>query len=278
VSLITWNPNDKSSGVTLSNNNLTATIVNHTNSYLRATEGKTSGKWYWEVKIDSINESAALMIGIGNLIAVQYNTLNSRTYYQLNGNKFPENIAYGSNFASVGKIVSVLLDIDNGTLEFYVNGVSQGISHTDILSLSTPIFPYLCSGATTTSSSVTSTVNFGATPFNIVTSNPEVWNQLLADGYLPYDINNADWLLFSLIKFQNKFQTLLNDIWIEDIQITDPPTQEQFEQYGMLIGNLTTETTKVQLAKTKQMLENGTEYRWQINKTKYNGIKMFEVQ
>jgi hypothetical protein len=93
---------------------------------------------------------------------------------------------------------------------------------------------------------------------SLITSNPEV--------------------LFSLIKFQNKFQTLLNDIWIEDIQITDPPTQEQFEQYGMFIGNLTTETTKVQLAKTKQMLENGTEYRWQINKTKYNGIKMFEVQ
>ena len=52
---VTWNPNVKGSNVTLSNNNLTADIyarTANTTNYLTTTDGRDSGKWYWEVRVD----------------------------------------------------------------------------------------------------------------------------------------------------------------------------------------------------------------------------------
>lgn len=89
---------------------------------------------------------------------------------------------------------------------------------------------------------------------------------------LPY----AD--VYFLLKSKNKIQTLQNDIWIYDLQIT-APTQESFEQYGIKnLSILKNDVTKIQLPKTKNSLGDGTEYRWQINKSQYGGIKTFEIK
>ncbi|WP_024834549.1 hypothetical protein [Ruminiclostridium josui] len=59
---VTWNPTDKEWGVTLSNGNLTATISG-LSSGVRASLGKSSGKWYWECTVDNRGYSE---IGIAN--------------------------------------------------------------------------------------------------------------------------------------------------------------------------------------------------------------------
>lgn len=159
---VTLNPSDMGTGNTLSNGNLT--VVNSTNNTgIRATHGKTSGKWYWEVKFDS--GSNVFLIGVSNksypLNPSSSSNTNRRSYYAYNGNKLPENMSYGTSLV-VSDIIGILLDLDNGTLEFYKNGVSMGISHTDVKELG-EIYPYIEGG---TNSGKTLTFNFGATPFS----------------------------------------------------------------------------------------------------------------
>lgn len=159
---VTLNPNDMGSGNTLSNGNLT--VVN-TASYsaIRATHGKSTGKWYWEVKFDSGNN--IFLIGISNksfpITNIITTDVNWKSLYIYNGNKYPEALAYGS-VTAVGNILGVALDLDNGTLEFYKNGVSMGISHTNVKELG-EVYPMFASGNSTISKTVT--FNFGATPF-----------------------------------------------------------------------------------------------------------------
>lgn len=188
MSLITWNPNDKGSGVVLSNNDMTARTPNQLNS-VRATEGKTSGKWYWELDMNNISH---IFIGVANKLAsmsinLTYNPY-VRGYYNGNGKKYPEEVNYGEAF-QVKDTIGIALDLDDFTLEFYRNGVSQGISHTNLETLG-EVFPLFTSGSS--SSGGTITANFGATPFKYP----------VPEGYLPYDVDNAGWLIPNRYLFQ----------------------------------------------------------------------------
>lgn len=155
---VTLNPDDKGSGNTLSNSNLT--VRNTASTGIRATHGKSSGKWYWEVRFDS--GANALAIGVSNII---YDLLkwNSESIFWKSwylGYKYPEQIKYGLSLVT-SDIIGVALDLDNGTLEFYKNGVSMGISHTNVKDLG-EVYPTLVSGS---NNGITATINFGATPF-----------------------------------------------------------------------------------------------------------------
>lgn len=161
---VTLNPSDKNGSFTLTNGNLTMTSSAGSGANIRATHGKTSGKWYWEVKLDSGYNP--VFLGIANKIASitsssMYKDLNARVYYGIDGSKYPEAVSYGSRWA-VSDVIGVVLNLDNGTLEFYKNGVSMGISHTDVAGLG-EVFPVFMDGSGTTK---TFTVNFGATPFS----------------------------------------------------------------------------------------------------------------
>lgn len=159
-------PTDRTmTGTVLSNGNLTAKMVGQTGgSFIRSSKGHNKGKHYWEMTIDESNANS-LMIGISDS-TVGYVTSSNllRIYYSSNGNKYPENVAYGSPY-SVADVIGVALDLDNGQLEFYKNGVSQGVSHNDINSINDLKYAYFAYGTSNTSSSSTFTVNFGATPF-----------------------------------------------------------------------------------------------------------------
>jgi hypothetical protein len=174
----TFNPSDMSSSVTLSNGNLTAKIAGLGN-VVRATNSKTSGKWYWEVTIES---GTATMTGIGNenlnlegiLLREDY---DARFYYQNNGYKYPGKDLYGDEYKETGDnepVIGVALDMDNGTIEFFKNGKSQGVAFKDVKSMG-EVFPVLANGGSTVVG--TSTANFGATPF--IYDVPE--------GFTPYD-------------------------------------------------------------------------------------------
>lgn len=186
LKLVTLNPNDSGTGHTLTNGNLTDTVAVVSN--IRATHGKTTGKWYWEVKIDSGN--VAIVIGIANKLypitgtlttGTTGDALNYRAYYGL-ATKYPENIAYGTIFV-VGDVVGVALDLDNGKLEFYRNGVSQGVSHTNLLGMG-EVFPLFRSNNT---ASRTFTVNFGVTSFAYT----------IPSGFQPYAWEDINKILIS---------------------------------------------------------------------------------
>lgn len=156
----TWDPTNKGPGVVLSNNNLTATVPDAYN-IVRAQVGKTSGKYYWEVKLDV---KTYAMVGIANesvpLNDNGANSGNARYYRQDSGLKYPGGVAYGA--ASSGNVIGVALDLDNGTIEFFNDGVSLGIAFTDVKTMG-KVYPIVSSAAG--GSGPTVTVNFGQSPF-----------------------------------------------------------------------------------------------------------------
>ncbi|WFR62116.1 hypothetical protein P9222_28300 [Paenibacillus amylolyticus] len=179
---VTLNPNDMGSGFTLSNGNLT--VVTSTDyRAIRATHGKSNGKWYWEVKYDAgvknvhIGVSNKSFLLTGNIVA---DSSMWRTYYGNSGNKYPENTAY-STVWDIGTVVGVALDLDNGTLEFFKNGVSMGISHTNVKELG-EVYPTLGSFS---ANSKTVTVNFGERPFlHNVPSGFKAYNLVYSNKFL----------------------------------------------------------------------------------------------
>lgn len=141
---ISWNPNDKSGSVVLSNGNLTAT-TSGSSSGIRAIDTRTSGKWYWETTLDS--GSNAFLVGVTNLSSTFNNDTNKFEIY---------GYAYG---VTVGETVGVAWDIDNKTIDFYVE---NDLALTRSITLEDTLYPFLRSG---TSLTITTTSNFGNTPF-----------------------------------------------------------------------------------------------------------------
>jgi hypothetical protein len=135
------NPLDNG-GLTITNGNLNASRGSG-GSWVAAksTVGVASGKWYWEFT-STVNQSAGgpnQAIGISKASSPTNTYLgsdaNSWSYFQNNGNKWTNNTssAYGSGWAS-GDVIGVALDVDNGTLTFYKNNVSQGTAFTGLTS------------------------------------------------------------------------------------------------------------------------------------------------
>lgn len=121
----TWNLLDKGPNVSL--NGSTATVPG--GSTVRATVGKSTGKWYWEVKVTSAEYGT--IMGVANLSA----SLNS--YVGSTGNSYgimaapPNPFGYecfngcGSNaLAQFAKddVIGFALDMDTRTLRIYRNG------------------------------------------------------------------------------------------------------------------------------------------------------------
>lgn len=126
---IGWNPADKGSGVTLSNNNTSAAISSVANYTARGITGLSSGKWYWEIlcvsgsnfHIGAAQSTASLSTFVG--------ATSDGWSYRDNGNKrggstFSGDVAYGSTYTA-GDVVGVALDMTNGRIYFSKNGVWQ---------------------------------------------------------------------------------------------------------------------------------------------------------
>lgn len=129
----TWNPSDKDTDFTLTNGNLTAASSSGAGT-VRAVQGLSTGKWYWEIKPSTIGDT---MIGIAKSTAAltQYpgNNTDSFGYYFANGAvyKGAANQGTGATYA-VNDVIGVALDMDGGTLKFYKNNVLQVTISTGI--------------------------------------------------------------------------------------------------------------------------------------------------
>lgn len=152
----TWNPADKGAAITLSGGDLITTQTTSA-GLVRATIGKSSGTAQWEV----IPSTAANNFGVANASASlsQYCGANGNSWglygpdgkLYTNGSGGSALLVYGS-----GDVITMLLDMDAGTLKAKKNG---GSVVTLVTGLTGTIYP-AWGDATTVDSATT---NFGAT-------------------------------------------------------------------------------------------------------------------
>lgn len=159
---VKWSDTDKTSVFNLSSDKLTVSGTSSSvRNMMRANTSKSKGKRYWEVKINSASGSA-FGFGVANKdLSLSAGATDTKLrIYWATGVKYPTNVAYGASFTT-GDVISILLDLDNGTLEFWKNGVSQGVAFTDIALLGNDIFPLIRLFTAT----IDITTNFGETDF-----------------------------------------------------------------------------------------------------------------
>ena len=136
----TFNPLDINSQATLSNGNLDWSTTNG-NGVCRGTIAVSSGKWYWEYTYNQKPSGGGVGFGVLGVSESKdfpgaANAPDGYTYYS-EGSSFTKkygqgsNSNYGADFA-VGDVIGVALDLDNGTITFYKNGVSQGQAFSGI--------------------------------------------------------------------------------------------------------------------------------------------------
>lgn len=118
-------------------------------SYITGTQGYSSGKYYFEVYIESIIIAPTIMLGLTNGTTNSWDDAQTRTYYGSNGEKYSNGsgVGYGATYTT-GDVISILYD--NGSLIFYKNGSSQGTAFTGLSgtyypSFSEAYYTYTCS-------------------------------------------------------------------------------------------------------------------------------------
>lgn len=159
--VITWNPNDKDTKITLSNNNLTASCTAY--GLVRSTDYKTSGRWYFEVRVTSFTNH--LDIGVGNkleaLTGYAGATINS-VGYASNGGIYWNGLKVNNLPTFSNNLIGIIVDIEDNYISFYKDGVRVHKFPVDLKSMG-EIYA-MVSGANSTGTRV-STVNFGASTF-----------------------------------------------------------------------------------------------------------------
>lgn len=122
----TWNPADKDADATLSGGNLTS--AHSAAGAVRATVGKTTGKWYWEAKWTA-GSNAAIGVGDSDTSLATYlgSTIDGIGYHSGGAGQI---IRYGSIQAAVtpyvlNDVIGIALDCGASTVTFYRNNVIQ---------------------------------------------------------------------------------------------------------------------------------------------------------
>ena len=160
VAPTTWNPADKSSGVTLSDGNLTASVPYY--QAVRSVFSASSGAYYFEMTVPHM-----MLVGVCtaghplNGTFVGYNAATGWSVYVPGGSKWngTSPIAYAPN-QPTPVVVGFKLDLNAKTLGFIINGVDYGVAFTNLPSV--PLFATM--GPPTTGTYLV-TANFGGSAF-----------------------------------------------------------------------------------------------------------------
>lgn len=162
---VTFDPANKSSRITLSNGNLTATEdATGVPQAVRTTLQKTSGKWYCEFTIATSANGVRLGIvdPAESMTASLGGTTDSYSYNQDGQKNHVTGTAYGASYTTAN-VIAIALDLDAGQITFYKDNVSQGVAFTGITSASGWMFAF--SDNNNTGGATAVTINLGATSF-----------------------------------------------------------------------------------------------------------------
>lgn len=182
----TWNPLDKSAVITLSGGNLTAAADGSNWGGVRATDAyKSSGKWYWEVTVNTVGSPKIGVLTDAGSVATGNYVGNSAFGWAIDDLGLKWHSATQTAYAGTsidGKVVSVLLDLDGGTIGFWINGTDYGTAYSSLSGNFLPAF----SGGFSVSNI---TANFGATAFSYTP--PVGYNAgwFTADAFVGFNIS-----------------------------------------------------------------------------------------
>ncbi len=130
VPVVTWNPSDKSSVISLSNGDLRATKITDTNfASVRATRGVSIGKWYFEIVV--VQGNTQQLVGVGNssanLNSYCGSDANGWSYHKIDGNKINNAVAvaYGATWPLNATVIGIALDMTGGKLWWAKNNAWQ---------------------------------------------------------------------------------------------------------------------------------------------------------
>ncbi|ACO86680.1 SPRY domain-containing protein [Clostridium botulinum] len=236
------NPNDRGT-VQLSNNNRSVTSVLTSWQGVRSTlpVNKTQKqKIYIEIYINSFNAN-------NSIIALAKKDA-SLTNYNIGNSYWSDGNGYGEAW-KIGDTIGILYDstINNGTLEFYKNGISEGVRSTNLNNSELYLEILVFKG----SKLQELIVNFGEKPFKYNKPN----------GYDKLNINS----LF-LIKQKSNYYTIKSEFYkngqvvpINKLEGKETLTKTDFEAYGIDDLNLLTKPMDAQDVKgtDKGSLGNG---------------------
>lgn len=142
----TWDPSKGGAltGVTLSSANKTCSQTGTGTKSVLSTIGKNTGKWYWEVNIDSVGASSGVNLGISNANSTYAYALGTASgavptrdsygwFVQFSTNQLMKHngvdtVFGGSPVLTAGQTIGFALDMDSvtRTLAIYKNNSLQG--------------------------------------------------------------------------------------------------------------------------------------------------------
>ncbi|EQB4338198.1 cell adhesion protein [Clostridium botulinum] len=255
-SIITWSPNDKTTNYTLSNNNLTASL-SKTPPYeyhgIKATKFITNGKFYAEFLVNDMPNVCTLGLATYEASLSGYTSIT----------QFPNNIKTSVISATKNTFIGMAFDLDNHIINFYINGILY-TNYT--ITLENEVYTVIMMNNNGENKGGTITANFGATPFNIVSSNKSTWDKLVDVGYKPYDIYNANWEWRAskyLIKQNNNYYSVNNNyIYLGEID-NNEELDNLIDEYGY--NDLSILTKELNNKKIPTKLENNYYKSFDIN-------------
>lgn len=177
----TWNPADKTAGFTLSGGDLTASDGG-SSSYenVRATEGKSSGKYYWEITVTSASVGNDMVVGLRNdaenisdnwSIADDFG-LRSNGSTTVGGSSATVAITPGISFDALNAVIMQAVDFDAGKYWQGRDGVWAGTPEGDPAAGTDPTITNIPAGTwkpwvgtDNSGNTVSFTANFGATAY-----------------------------------------------------------------------------------------------------------------
>ena len=163
----TWNPLKRTTNnFAITNANLQASDSSTTNAYVFASMFlPPTGKFYWEVTNVA---GSGLNCAIGACLesAAQAGGSPSTTgFYRSNGqiqNIAGTNVTSGNSYTA-GDVIGIAVDVDNGTVQFYKNGVAQGATPSFTFTAGTVLAPF--GSGDNSAGTKTFAINFGQQPF-----------------------------------------------------------------------------------------------------------------
>lgn len=236
---VTWNPDHKSNGMTLSNGNLTNSSTGYV-EWTVATESKSTGKYYFELTLSDTMGS----IGISNtndLSAIGHGCLgmagiadSSIGYYISDGSLGKGGIYVGGSHKSFsGDIVGVAIDADNKNIKWYRNNT---LIHDQNYTFNGPIY-----AATTGVGTYNATVNFGTTPFAHSGNAPAGYLAYNGSVINPTATKTLDITAVDTAKIGDSIVADLvingaSDLYAEDIKVTYDTTLLTYTGYEEVTG------------------------------------------
>ena len=130
----TWNPLANQGSVNLHNGNTRAVFTASGWNFVYSTLGASSGKYYYEVKVGNGGSDSSIGIMEMDTATNEQGTADNvgknteSVGYASNGSIKKNNVTVQTGLGSIsnGEILGIAMDLDNNTVQFYLQGVARG--------------------------------------------------------------------------------------------------------------------------------------------------------